>query len=372
MKQKEKNPFFLTGYESPDYFCNRSMETEKIQNAIENGRNITLISPRRMGKTGLIHHAFYFMKEDFECYYLDIYQTQSLTDFVRLLANTIIGSLDTGSQKIISKVFSFFKSIRPVMTADTLTGAPQLTVDFVKEKTEDSLKEIFAYLSASGKRCCVAIDEFQQITNYPEKGVEALLRSYVQQQTNVHFIFSGSQKHIMESLFTSASRPFFQSTQMLQLKEIELSDYREFAFRHFANGKRNITEEAILWIYQIVNGHTWYVQMLLNRLYSKNFSQTDIQQAQEILMEVLVENEVTYQTYCKLITAKQLALLKAVAAETFVSEPTSSAFIIKYDLGAASTVSTSLKSLLDKELLFENNGTFSVYDRFFSLWLKAL
>ena len=370
MKQEDKNPFLLSGYISPDYFCNRSTETWKIRNAIKNGRNITLISPRRMGKTGLIHHVFHLMKKDVTCYYLDVYQTQSLADFVRLLANTIIGSLDTGSQRIISKAFSFFKSIRPVMTTDTLTGLPQLSVDFVKEKTEDSLKEIFAYLSASGKNCCIAIDEFQQITNYPEKGVEALLRSYIQQQTNVHFIFSGSQKHIMESIFASASRPFFQSTQMLQLKEIELTDYQKFAFRHFANGKKNIGTEAVQWIYQIVNGHTWYVQMLLNRLYSQNFLQIDIRQVQEILTEILAENEATYQTYCKLITTKQLALLKAIAAETFVSEPTASAFITKYNLGAASTVSSSLKSLLDKELLFENKGIFSVYDRFFSLWLK--
>jgi hypothetical protein len=256
------------------------------------------------------------------------------------------------------------------MTTDAFTGLPQLTVDFVKEKTEDSLKEIFAYLSASGNKCCIAIDEFQQITNYPEKGVEALLRSYIQQQTHAHFIFSGSQKHIMESLFTAASRPFFQSTQLLQLKEIEFTDYREFAFKHFANGKRRMMPEAVQWVYEIVNGHTWYVQMLLNRLYSQNYLQTDKWQAQEILTEILSENEATYQTYCKLITNKQLALLKAIAAETFVSEPTASAFITKYNLGAASTVSASLKSLLDKELLIENNGKFSVYDRFFSLWLK--
>ena len=169
MRQKEKNPFLLSGYINPDFFCNRMPETEKIVNAITNGRNLTLISPRRMGKTGLIYHAFHFMKNDFKCYYLDIYQTQSLSDFVLLFANAVVGTLDSSSQKIISKVFSFFKSIRPVLTTDELTGSPRLTVDFAKEKTEDSLKEIFAYLADSGLNCCIAIDEFQQITNYPEK-----------------------------------------------------------------------------------------------------------------------------------------------------------------------------------------------------------
>ena len=81
MKQEENNPFLLSGYKSPDYFCNRTKETEKIRNAIKNGRNITLISPRRMGKTGLIRHVFHLINKDVTCYYLDVYKTQSLSDF---------------------------------------------------------------------------------------------------------------------------------------------------------------------------------------------------------------------------------------------------------------------------------------------------
>ena len=368
MKREEFNPFLLTGYENPDYFCDRSIETEKIKNAIENGRNITLISPRRMGKTGLIRHTFYFMEKDFACFYIDIFQTQSLPDFVKLLANTIIGALDNTSQKIITNIFSFFKSLRLVITTDPYSGAPRLTVDFAREKAEESLKEIFDYLASSGKRCCIAIDEFQQITNYPEKGVEALLRSYIQQQTHIHFIFSGSQKHVMENMFTSVSRPFFQSTQILPLKEINFLDYVLFAKRHFEKNGKSISDEAVQWIYDTVAGHTWYVQMLLNRLYS--YSEVSVLQVQKVLSEILAENEATFFTYCKLLTNKQLALLSAIASETSITEPTASAFISKYGLGATSTVSASLKSLLEKELLFENNGAYFVYDRFFSLWLK--
>ncbi|GHT88593.1 hypothetical protein FACS189474_4100 [Bacteroidia bacterium] len=238
MKQTVVNPFLLTGYEGPEYFCNRKLETQKITEALTNGRNITLISPRRMGKTGLIHHVFHTLEEqqDSSCFYLDIYHTHSLHDFVQVFAETVIGSLDTKSQKF--------------------------------DKTEESLKEIFAYLVDSGKICYIAMDEFQQITNYPEKGVEALLRSYIQQLTSVHFIFSGSQKHVMETLFTSASRPFYQSTQMLQLKEIDLTDYQSFVLKLFEKEKKAITTGAIDWAYQIVHGLTWYVQVLFNRAYS--------------------------------------------------------------------------------------------------------
>ena len=74
------NPFLLTGYISPDYFCDREQETQKLISALKNGRNLTLISPRRMGKTGLIRHVFYRMRSEKQakCYYVDLYKTDSL------------------------------------------------------------------------------------------------------------------------------------------------------------------------------------------------------------------------------------------------------------------------------------------------------
>jgi AAA+ ATPase superfamily predicted ATPase len=373
MKYKINNPFLLSGYESPEYFCDRKLETDKIIEALENGRNLTLISPRRMGKSGLIHNAFYYLSKnaDIACYYFDIYNTKSLQDFVQLFANEIVGSLDVKSKKIVDTVFSFFRSIRPVISADEFTGTPQITVDFVPEKTQESLKEIFNYLSKSDKICYIAIDEFQQITNYKDEGVEALLRSYVQRMTNVWFIFSGSQKHTMEKLFTSASQPFFQSTQMLQLGAIAPDEYSKFIYKHFAKAGKNISQEAIDYVYQIVGGHTWYVQMLLNRLYSSGEKEVEQNTVKLLLADILQENEATYQTYCKLITEKQCSLLKAIATEGEVKEPTAAEFIAKYKLGSTSTVSVSLKTLQNKELLLENNGKYLVYDRFFSLWLEG-
>ncbi|MDR2651340.1 MAG: AAA family ATPase, partial [Prevotellaceae bacterium] len=189
MKQMHINPFLLKGYESPEYFCNRTAETEKLINALHNGRNITLISPRRMGKTGLIHHVFNLLNKTkgITCIYIDIYHTNSLSDFVKSFANAVIGSVNTKSQRVRSKIFWFFKSIRPVLAVDNVSGIPKLTIDFAPSQTEESLKEIFDYLSKSGKKCFVAIDEFQQITNYGDQGVEALLRSYIQELNNVNF-----------------------------------------------------------------------------------------------------------------------------------------------------------------------------------------
>lgn len=217
---KPNNPFLIAGYHSPEFFCDRKAESSTILEALYNGRNITLIAPRRMGKTGLIHHVFYQLKEqksDVVTLYMDIYSTQSLGDFVRLFANTVLGQLDSVPQKALNRIGQFIRSCRPVFTFDEITGTPKVTVDVSPTEEESTLKEIFDYLGSSEKRCYIAIDEFQQIAEYPEKGVEALLRSYIQFLPNVNFIFAGSKQHVMQEMFTSSKRPFYQSTQLLTI-----------------------------------------------------------------------------------------------------------------------------------------------------------
>ena len=203
MKNIPTNPFLITGYQGPDYFCDREKETASLMSALKNGRNVTLISPRRMGKTGLIKNVFYYIQKENKsaaCFYLDIFSTQNLQEFVSLLGRSVLGKLDTLSQSALKSLFSFFKSCRPIVSADEITGMPSVTLDFIPERSEETLKEIFTYLNQSGVECYIAIDEFQQIIEYPEKGVEGLLRSYIQFTSNVHFIFSGSKKHLMESI----------------------------------------------------------------------------------------------------------------------------------------------------------------------------
>lgn len=87
MKNIPTNPFLITGYQGPDYFCDREKETASLMSALKNGRNITLISPRRMGKTGLIKNVFYYIQKENKsaaCFYLDIFSTQNLQEFVSL------------------------------------------------------------------------------------------------------------------------------------------------------------------------------------------------------------------------------------------------------------------------------------------------
>lgn len=343
--------------------------------ALSNERNVTLIAPRRIGKTGLIKNVFYLMRQQevgVSCFYMDIFATRDLPSFVRLFAETVLGQLDTLSETVLHKLTSFFRSCRPVISADQLTGAPTVSLDFVPDKSEQTLKEILDYMATSGKKCYVAIDEFQQITSYSEKGTEALLRSYIQFLPNVHFIFAGSSRHLMEEMFTSAKRPFYQSSQLMVLCEIEENTYYSFAATFFEKRGGRLEKEVFGWIYKRFEGHTWYMQVLLNRLYEQYETVTDIRQAEFILAQLLEENTPVYQSFISLLTDNQLQLMQAIAREGKVATPNSGEFVKRYGLKASSSVNTALKSLQEKELVYKSDKGYIVYDRFMALWLVTL
>jgi hypothetical protein len=374
-KIKPHNPFLVAGYYSPDYFCNRVAETNKIISSLENDRNISLMSPRRYGKTGLIHHVFNQLSnnnKDIIYVYLDVFSTQNLNDFVKIFAEKILGKFDSNIEKTMKSFAMFFKSFRPTISYDVLSGQPEISVKIESEMSQNSLEEVFAYLKDSGKRCYIAIDEFQQIAEYPEKGVEALLRSHIQFLQNVKFIFSGSRQHLMSEIFLSAKRPFYQSTQTMSLDVIDFEDYFLFAKNHFQKNNYAISEEAFHLIYNLFDGYTWYIQVLLNRLYEykRNIDNTEI--IYYAIEEILDENVYSYQELMTAYSNVQVNLLRAIAIEGTVNQINSGNFISKYAFKNASSISRALQRLIDNELIYKSEKGYIVYDKLMGLWLKRI
>ncbi len=370
---KTNNPFLISGYNSPEYFCDREVESGKILDALHNGRNITLTAPRRMGKTGLVRHVFHHLKEqqpDIVTMYMDIFSTQSLRDFVQILAGTVLGRLDSVPQKALNRVSQFIRSCRPAMTFDEFTGMPKITVDIAPAAEEATLKEIFEYLQSSEKRCYIAIDEFQQITEYPEKGIEALLRSYIQFTPNINFIFAGSKQHIMQDMFHSAKRPFYQSTQTLALESIDPQTYYKFASRFFAMNGRELTHDVFDFIYNRYEGHTWYIQSILNRTYGYS-EPVDENLVRYAISEIIAENTYSYENLMTAYPTGSIQLLKAIAKEGRVKEILSGDFISRHHLKAASSVSSAIKKLINNELVYKTPDGYIIYDRFMGEWLAG-
>lgn len=372
----KRNPFVTSGYVSPEYFCDREKETTQILNAVKNQRNLTIFSFRRMGKTGLIHHVFQKLsvKKDYSVFYLDIQDTSDIAEFTKEFAKSVLGKFDTIPSKIIQNIGKVFANLRPSISYDSFTGEPKINLEINTESDAvNSLPQIFNYLQEQKSKVVVAIDEFQQILNYPEKNVESLLRKQIQNVKNVNFIFAGSQKHMLISMFKDHNRPFYQSTEMLHLNHIEKEVYKRFIVKKFADSQKIISELEVDYILNWAKRHTYYVQFICNRLYSLDQKTITLEIIKNSINDILNENRTVFHNYQNLLTSNQWNLLKAIAKEDTVKQITSSYFINKYKLGSASSTASALKRLVENEMVFQiDEQNYCVSDLFLSRWLSRI
>ena len=370
---KITNPFLTAGYAGPTYFCDRKRESEELIQHLDNDRNTTLISPRRYGKTGLIRQVLHLMskRRGVKAVYVDLYPTRSLSDFARALAVAVAQSVESPIEKVFKAVSAFARGFRPTMTLDEFSGRPKFSFDITAANAQASLESMLEYLQSRRGRTIVAIDEFQQIAEYPEKGVEALLRSKIQFMHNVGFVFSGSRLHMMAEMFHSPKRPFFNSTASMSLDVIDRQAYFRFAASFFRKAGRILPEETFVAAYNRFEGITWYVQSVMKMLYASGVARPTEKDVVAAIGHLVDENAMNYSFILSKCTPGAVELLRAVAAERVVAEPMSAEFGQRHGLRAASSVRFALETLLKDELLYRRDDGYVVYDRLFAEWLRA-
>ena len=374
---KATNPFIVTGKIEPEYFCDRVTESARLVKSVTNGNNMVIISPRRMGKTGLIQFCYDKpeIADEYYTFFIDILHTSSLREFTYLLGREIYETLLPRSRKMTSLFIQTIKSISGKFGFDPLSGTPTFNIELGDiDRPEYTLDEIFRYLEAADKPCIVAIDEFQQIAKYPEKNIEAQLRTHIQKLRNCNFIFAGSERHMMQEMFTSAARPFYHSADMLELKAIVPEIYIPFIVSHFEKRTRHIAPDDVERVYNLFKGHTYYVQKTFNEAFA------DTPEGEECTLETLraaidnmiASNDTIFREILSNIPEKQKELLYAIAKEGEAERITSAAFIKRHSLASASSVQSAMKKLLEKDIITEINKVFSVTDRLFAMWMNRL
>lgn len=373
-----ENPFYITGIIPEPYFCDREKETTWFIRTLENKAHILLTSPRRMGKTQLIRHVFEQSSIKDNCYtfYTDIYPTTSLHELVLFLSKEIYSVLVPRGKSVIDKFLAGLHSLAGSIGYDPISGLPTFDIKLGDIHTPElTLEEIFRYLEQADKPCVFAIDEFQQIAHYPEKNVEALLRAHIQKMNNCLFIYAGSNRHILENMFNSAAKPFYNSAEQIYLDRIPKDVYTGFANEQFSKVGRKILPEAVSFAYNLFEGHTYYVHNVLHNAFAylnadKVIDESDINKT---LSDILEEKGRTFASVMNQLNFQQKETLIAIAKEGKASGVTSVTFVKKYALKSPSSVQYAITALLDKQLLtYQNEArtkTYSVSDRFLEMWI---
>ena len=371
------NPFVVGKYLSNRYFCDRIEEIEFLRKQIFNGRDVALISPRRIGKSGLIQHFFSQLdiKERYHVFFVDIYATTSLAEFVYTLGKEIYEQLKPQTTVWKEKFFQIISSFRIGFKLDSLSGNPTFDLGLGDiQAPQTTLDEIFAYINETDKPCIIAIDEFQQIDEYAEKNVEALLRTKIQKCHRAQFIFSGSKRHMMSNMFNSPSKPFYQSAISMGLDPIPMDIYTDFATSMFEENGKHVENSVIETVWRQYDGYTWFVQMMMNELFALTPSGETCQASQipTAWHNVIMTQENSYKDLLSNLPPKQKIVLQAIAKEGLAHNITSSKFIKKYNLNSASSVQSAVKLLLKNDLITQSDNAYRVYDYFLSEWLAKV
>lgn len=366
---EEYNPFLLQGYMGADTFCDRVDELAFLREAVANQRNVTIISLRRLGKTALIRH-FFASQRKFIPVFVDLYRTTDQEGMVLRIVQESLRQVGKPTSALVKEVAQVMRSLEFSLNFDPLTGLPELGVSARPgAKQAMALDELFRYLERQKKPVVIALDEFQQIVEYPERNTEALLREQVQRLRNVQFIFSGSDRRMMQAIFADGKRPFFQATEPLHLGAIAEEAYSTFIHRHFAAAHKRISKDVIGNGLAWCRSHTYYVQYLFNRLYALGIKEVHEADLVRTRASILKERAPEYMTLQRLLSPNQAALLIAIAKAGRVATPTAMEFVVKHQLSALSTVRQSLGVLVDKELVHRTDAGYAVTDVFLGHWL---
>jgi AAA+ ATPase superfamily predicted ATPase len=192
---------------------------------------------------------------------------------------------------------------------------------------------------------------------------------------NCRFIYAGSNRHILENMFNSSARPFYNSAQQLYLDRIEKNTYVHFAIDKFRSTGREITTDAVELAYDLFEGHTYYIHNLLHNAFayvdpSKTVTADDISW---ILTDILEEKGHSFSAMMNQLNYQQKETLVAIAKEGKARAVTSVAFVRKHALKSPSSVQYAISTLLEKQLItYENEGrnkVYSVEDRFLQRWI---
>ena len=376
---KPDNPFF-TGIQIPnDYFCDREKETAELIRLIENGNNIVLKAQRRIGKSSLVNHVFNQkeVKSRYNTLYVDIFGTKSLDDFHVAFQNKLLAAGFAKSAKIKRDFNSMLKSLKISLGEyNPVTGAIALPSigSSPSQLPRIPMEDLFSFLESTKKPNVVVFDEFQQIQYYPER-MAAILRSFVQGMNNTRFIFSGSSSHMLTAMFQLANQPFYKSAQTYEIDVLDLDVYTEFCKKNFRKNAKDVSADAVEFLYYCFSGETAPMQEIMNLVFIKTLegSTADVDTVKCAVAELLDKRDMSYREILNRLEKENVRnTLYCIAALGIGSGLTSSKTMKYYHLDNASSVQKALLLLQDENyplIRKISKGTYVIDDRLFELWI---
>ena len=368
------NPFSYGTIVRGDFFYDRKEEGERIVSTLTNGNNMVLFAPRRYGKTSLVFRVIEELEErGYTCVYMDFLPVYSIETFVSLYISAI-EKKQNNLQRLVQIITNVVKSIRPKLTFDT-SGNPEFGIDLTESNVSiQTLSEVLDLpekLAQAGKKTIVIFDEFQEITKLNKFGFESLLRSKIQQQQQVNYLFLGSRTHLLNDMFNNKNRAFYNSASHMQLGPLPHDDTVAYLQEKFSQSGIGIELQVALYLIELSGDIPYYIQLLAAEIWqyiitSQSFVTRELV---DTCAERIVELKKDY--YFELFdhqSVMQKQLLKALlqSGDNIFSAP----YTRRFRLSAASTTQKSVLTLMDSGIIDKTDSSYFISDPFFKRFIR--
>jgi len=371
-----KNPFQYGGIVEGGAFCNRRKELADLRAGMESSEKLFLYSERRLGKTSLVQTALRGLpRGGYAAAYVDLWPTDGEKSFAAATAEAITASMSSTAGQLLQMATQFFGLFAPSVTTDS-EGKPKITFGFsVSGQPGLEIEEVLAApakIAARGKRKVVIVfDEFQQVLEYGSDMVERRLRSVIQKHRDVSYIFLGSRKHLLQKMFLDRSRPLYRAAGNYPLGAIETRHWIPFIGKKFREGEKPIADNEIRRVCELTEGHPFYTQHLCHALWEicapgEAVTEALIQRAIKVLLD---REGYAYTVLWESLALNQKRLLKGIAAEPAGAKLFAAPFLTRHGLGSGSNAQRAVESLLNRDLIDRDNGSYLITDRFFRIWI---
>jgi len=332
-----------------------------------------------MGKTSLVMRAIAKLpKKSFIPVYVDLWPTDGSASFATTTARGITSAAETKTTKLLEFGKAMFGRLRPSVSLDD-SGQPK--VDFGvdgRSVSKTDLTEVLAAPQAlaerSGKTVVVVFDEFQQIADYEDDLAERQIRSSIQHHKNVAYLFLGSRKHLLQSMFLDQSRPLYRSAMHYPVGPIETKHWQPFIAKRFADAKKSFSKALISELCERTQGHPFYTQHLCHVLWSliETGGEVNAAHLDRAVTELLRRESHAYVILWESLTKNEQRFLRGLADRQTPPQPFSSDFTRQYGLRSASNAQRAAASLVAKDLMEREAASFVINDRFLRMWINQL
>ena len=368
-----ENPFAYSNYVTGNSFCNRKKEITEMLKYIKGSQNVLLYSHRRYGKSSLIRQIFGEIEKKnikIGTMHVELYGTISEKDFITKTFQCL-NQLESNFEKLLQSVNRALKSIRLNLSIDPATGGSSISPAFEAVNEKIVLEELMSILSKYSQKhkLVIALDEFQEVANYTEEGFEKRLRSFIQQHSNICYIFSGSQQHLITEMFSSNSRAFYKLAESFPLKKIETKHYVPWIQNLFSRKKVHLPAKFIETIIETFENHPMYIQNFLFHLWEEPAKRACSPAVISKIESAIVEKKILeYSVLWETLTINQKKTLKLILLNNGSNLYNADA-LKSVNLKTASLVTKALSSLIKKEIIVKN-GIYLIQDIVFKKWLQ--